>query len=183
MPSRLWKSIFEWIGWKTEITVDLPDKCVICVAPHTSNLDFIIGLIAYRSLGRKANFLMKKFWFFFPLKYLLSSLGGIPVVRKGKKDSLTKMLIDQFRQRAYLNLAVTPEGTRKAVDKWRTGFLYIARDAEVPVLLAVIDYKNKTVRITESLKPGENIEKDLSRIRKFYAPFKDSAKYPEKFKA
>ena len=80
---NLWGRLLRLAEWSVDITAPRRDKCVICVAPHTSNWDFILGLAAYRSLGRKANFLMKEFWFFFPLKYLLTSLGGIPVSRKG----------------------------------------------------------------------------------------------------
>ncbi|MDE6294686.1 MAG: acyltransferase, partial [Muribaculaceae bacterium] len=75
---NIWGSLLKMFGWSVDITVARRDKCVICVAPHTSNYDFILGLAAYRSLGREANFLMKKFWFFFPLSILLKHFGGIP---------------------------------------------------------------------------------------------------------
>ena len=106
-----WGRILHFFGWKVDITAPRRDKCVICVAPHTSNWDFILGLLAYKSLGRKANFLMKEFWFFFPLKYLLKGLGGIPVPSKKTGRSLTQSVIEDFRSRNYMNLAVTPEGT------------------------------------------------------------------------
>ena len=109
-----WGRILHFFGWKVDITAPRRDKCVICVAPHTSNWDFILGLLAYKSLGRKANFLMKEFWFFFPLKYLLKGLGGIPVPSKKTGRSLTQSVIEDFRSRNYMNLAVTPEGTRDA---------------------------------------------------------------------
>ena len=140
-----WLKIF---GWKVDITVPYREKAVICVAPHTSNWDFIIGLLAYRSVGRKASFLMKKFWFFFPLKYVLKALGGIPVNTKSSQ-SLTTSIIEDFKTYTRLNLAVTPEGSRSAVEKWRTGFLTIAYQAEVIIQLGVIDFKNKKVIITK----------------------------------
>ena len=180
--ARFWKFLFRLSGWSLDITVAKREKCVICVAPHTSNWDFLMGLMAYRSLGRKANFLMKKFWFFFPLKYLLSRLGGIPVVRNNKKNSLTSQIIEMFRNRSYINLAVTPEGTRKAVDKWKTGFLYIAYGAKVPIQLAVIDYFNKKILIKEEYIPTNDPESDLKSIKAYYSNFKNAAKYPEKFK-
>lgn len=62
--ANLWGKILKWMGWRVEITAPHLDKCVICVAPHTSNWDFVIGIMAYKSLNRKANFLMKEFWFF-----------------------------------------------------------------------------------------------------------------------
>ncbi|MCH5240110.1 MAG: 1-acyl-sn-glycerol-3-phosphate acyltransferase [Muribaculaceae bacterium] len=177
---NLWGLIFKGIGWKTDITVPYRDKAVICVAPHTSNWDFIMGLLAYRSVGRKASFLMKEFWFFFPLKYLFYALGGIPV-KENPKTSLTASIIEDFKQRNKLNLAVTPEGSRSAVDKWRTGFLTIAYNAHVPIQLGVIDFKNKVVIIRKEYIPTGNNQDDLKEIRKYYSDFKDAALYPEKF--
>ena len=179
---NLWGIIYKCIGWKTDITVPYRDKAVICVAPHTSNWDFIMGLLAYRSMGRKAGFLMKEFWFFFPLKYLFKALGGIPVPEKSKK-SLTSSIIEDFHKRKCLNLAVTPEGSRSAVDQWRTGFLTIAYNAGVPVQLGVIDFKNKLVFIKKEFHPTGDNQKDLSEIKKYYSQFKEAAKYPSKFKS
>ena len=169
-------------GLKVNITVPVRNKCVICVAPHTSNWDFLLGLFAYRSLGRKANFLMKEFWFFFPLKYILYALGGIPVSRKkAGKTSLTEKVIKLFEAKPYLNLAVTPEGTRSYTKKWKTGFLYIAYGAHVPIQLGVIDYSKKEIMINEEYNPSGEIDKDMKHIRDFYDSFKEAALYPEKF--
>ena len=176
-----WGFLLKCFGWKTDITVAYRDKVVICVAPHTSNWDFIIGLLAYRSLGRKASFLMKKFWFFFPLKYLLKGLGGIPV-DTDKSKSLTSVIVNDFRILDKLNLAVTPEGSRSGVEKWRTGFLTIAYQAHVPIQLGVIDFKNKIVLIKKEYDPIGNYDQDLKEIKKYYSHFKYAALYPEKFK-
>lgn len=168
------------IGWTSEISVPYRDKVVICVAPHTSNWDFIIGLAAYRSVGRKANFLMKDFWFFFPLNFLLSSLGGIPVDRK-KNNSLTSTLAEDFKNNNRLNLALTPEGTRKPVASWKTGFIRIALKANVPIQLGIIDYKAKKVIINDEYIPGNDIDYDLNEIRKYYSAHKMAARYPDNF--
>lgn len=178
---NLWGVLLKISGWKVDITVPYRNKAVICVAPHTSNWDFIIGLLAYRSIGRKASFLMKKFWFFFPLKYLLRGLGGIPV-NTDSSQSLTSKIIEDFKKSEKLNLAVTPEGSRSAVDKWRTGFLTIAFNAGVPVQLGIIDFKNKIVIIKKEFIPTGDNQKDLNLIREYYADFKYAALYPEKFK-
>ena len=181
MKDLFWKSLLKLSGWTADISVEKRDKVVICVAPHTSNWDFIIGLIAYRSVGRKANFLMKEFWFFFPLKYLLTKVGGIPVSRKKTGESLTEKIILKFQNSTYLNLAVTPEGTRKAVDKWKTGFLYISIGSGVPVQLGIIDYKNKKVIIRNEYYPTADIDSDMKYIKNFYSAYKDAARYPDKF--
>lgn len=178
---NLWKTILDLFHWKVDISVPRRAKCVICVAPHTSNWDFILGLFAYKSLGRNANFLMKDFWFFFPLKYLLKYLGGIPVPRSKKKGSLTESVIKLFKINNYINLAVTPEGTRSLTEKWHTGFLYISYAAHVPIQLGVIDYRNKVISITSELEPSGNIEEDMSTIKAYYSQFTTAARYPEKF--
>lgn len=178
---NLWGKLLKWAGWKVDISAPWTDKCVICVAPHTSNWDFILGLFAYRSLGRRANFLMKKFWFFFPLKYLLKALGGIPVYRTEKGAGLTDQIIEDFKTREYLNLAVTPEGTRKATDKWRTGFLRIAIEAHVPVMLGVIDYASKTIIIRDEYNPSGDIARDMTYVSNYYGNFTEGARYPDKF--
>lgn len=180
---NVWGRILKLAGWQVEITAPRRDKCVICVAPHTSNWDFILGILAYKSVGRKANFLMKAFWFFFPLKYLLTYLGGIPVIRKKSKDSpsLTASLIQRFRDSDYLNLAVTPEGTRSLQPEWRSGFLHIAIGAHVPVELGVIDYSMKKVIIRDEYIPSGDIREDMRQIKNYYRVFDRAAKFLEKF--
>ncbi len=178
---NIWGRILQWARWEVCITAPRRDRCVICVAPHTSNLDFFLGLAAYRSLGRKANFLMKEFWFFFPLKYLLTSLGGIPVPRKRTGVSLTDKITEMFKSDSYINLAVTPEGTRSANSRWHTGFLYIASGAGVPVQLGIIDYRDKRIIIKDEFVLTGDIENDLSEVKAYYARWKNSARYPEQF--
>lgn len=178
---NLWGLLLKITGWKVDITAPRRERCIICVAPHTSNWDFILGLCAYHSLGRKANFLMKKFWFFFPLGFLLKALGGIPVPSRNKKSNLTDEIIDKFETSEYINLAVTPEGTRSKVDKWRTGFLYISYGAKVPIQLGVIDYSTKKVIVKDEYFPTGDIETDMKYVKEYYSRYIDAGKYPEKF--
>ena len=126
---------------------------------------------------------MKSFWFFFPLKYILRSFGGIPVERSKDKSkgSLTARVVRLFETEPYVNLAVTPEGTRSAVDKWKTGFLYIAYGAKVPILLGVIDYSMKHIQISQTYHPTGNVEADMEAIREYYSKWKHAARYPDKF--
>ena len=108
---NIYKRILERrMGWRVETSVPLPDKCVICVAPHTSNWDFIIGELYIRSIGKTANFLMKKEWFFWPLGGFMRRIGGIPVERS-RKTSLTDQLAEAAEKAETFRLAVTPEGT------------------------------------------------------------------------
>ena len=150
----------------------------MCGAPHTSNWDFILGELADTSIGRKAGFLMKEAWFTWPLGYFFRAIGGIPVPKK-RGASLTKTIVEKFNDSQRLVLAITPEGTRKATAKWRHGFLHIAMEANVPLLLGAIDYKRKYIEITHQFTPTGDVDADLREIKKFYSRF--SAKYPDKF--
>ncbi len=170
--------ILKAFGWSVSITVpDLP-KCIICVAPHTSNWDFLWGKLAYTSVGREAGFLMKETWFFWPLKYIFRAMGGIPVPRK-RGSALSDAIIEKFRTRERMCLAITPEGTRSRTSRWRTGFLRIAYEAGVPILLGVLDYETKLILIEDEFIPSGNIDEDMAAIKRFYRPFK--GKYPQNF--
>lgn len=167
------------MGWSVSVTVPDVDKCIICVAPHTSNWDFIVGKLAYASVGRHAGFLMKSQWFFWPLGCFFRAIGGIPVERTNKKVSLTDVIVEKFKTSHRMQLAITPEGTRSRTTEWRTGFLHIARRADVPIQLGVLDYGNRRVMIDYVFEPGKDIAADLKRVKDFYKPYK--GKYPEKF--
>lgn len=176
---NLSKKILRVAGWTVDITVPDYRKCLICVAPHTSNWDFVIGKLAYASVDRHAGFLMKSSWFFFPLGYFFRALGGIPVYRKNKKGSLVDQLINRFNESERLAIAITPEGTRSRTARWHTGFLRIAREAGVPILLGVIDYRSRKVMIKETFTPTYDTDSDMRAIKEFYKPY--TGKYPDKF--
>lgn len=170
--------ILNLLGWKTSGVTAYPTKCVICVAPHTSNWDLIIGMLVYGSLGRRASFLIKKTWFFFPMNLLFRAAGGIPVDRS-KKTSLTEQLAEEFSKRKRFELAVTPEGTRKANADWKKGFYFIAMAANVPIVIAVLDYKDKTAYFKEVFIPTGDVDSDMATIKSYYKGA--SGKYPDKF--
>lgn len=172
-----------WVmGWKVRVIVPDYPKAIICVAPHTSNWDFIIGKLAYASVRRKAGFLMKKSWFFFPLGCIFRAMGGIPVSRSGNSnESSVDRLVELFEKKDRLTLAITPEGTRSLTSHWRTGFLNIAHMANVPILLAAIDFKDKVARIEKTFFPTGDNEADLRAIKDYYKGV--TGKYPEKFTA
>jgi len=167
-------------GWKFVVNIPPVKKCVICVAPHTSNWDFIMGELASRSVGMKAKFLMKDTWFFFPLKYLLYALGGIPVTR-GRRTNVTGGVVDTFNKRENLVVAVTPEGTRSRNEHWHKGFLYMARDAKVPIVLGYFNYEKKIVCLDRIFDTSGDIDSDLIAIKRYYDSVDCKGKYPEKF--
>lgn len=175
---NLSKLILKIAGWTVDITVPDYSKCIICVAPHTSNWDFILGKLAYASVRRKAGFLMKESWFFFPLGMIFKAMGGIPVPRK-KGASLVDTLTKKIHNSTRLAIAITPEGTRSANANWRHGFLHIARLADVPIVLGAIDFKTKSIIIKEIFIPTDDADADLKVIKKYYSQF--TGKYSEKF--
>lgn len=179
MKQALYRFIYHrLLGWNTIFTIPTYDKCIICAAPHTSNLDLFIGKLFYGALGFQSSFMMKKEWFFFPLGLFFKWVGGIPVDRK-RKTSLVEQMVDVFAQKKTFHLAITPEGTRKANPHWRKGFYHIALKAQVPIILAGIDYQKKLVSITKAVFPSGDMEKDLREIKLY---FKDmQGRNPENF--
>ncbi len=176
---NLSKFIFNKIlGWRVEnVLPDIP-KCIIAVAPHTSNWDFIIGKLAYSSIGRTANFLIKKEWFVFPFNLFFKSVGGVPVERS-KKNSMTETLAAEFDKHDRLQLAITPEGTRKRVKEWKKGFYFIALKAKVPILLVGLDYGKKVASFLNVFHPTGNYESDIIKIKSYYREI--TGKHPKKF--
>lgn len=172
-------TLLHWGGWKVSITVPDVPKCIICVAPHTSNWDFILGILAYGSINRRANFLMKSQWFVWPLGYLFRAMGGIPVERKNKTVSLTDVVVEKFATAKRMHLAITPEGTRSLTTRWHTGFLHIALKADVPIFLGVIDFPSRRIMIDHTFIPTGDVEADMRAVKDFYAPFKGI--HPDKF--
>lgn len=178
MFKSLCRLIFRKMGWQVEMTVPYRDKCIICVAPHTSNWDFIIAELYYHSIGRTAGFLMKKEWFFWPMGVLFRSMGGIPVERS-RHVSLTDRVAEAAIKAERFELAVTPEGTRSLVTKWKRGFYFIALKAGLPIQLYAIDYKNKRIVCTKELVSSGDVEADMRLIMDYYRPYE--GKYPGKF--
>lgn len=166
------------MGWQADVDQPHPDKYIICVAPHTSNWDFIIGLLYSRAAGFTSNFLMKKEWFFWPLGVLFRALGGIPVYRD-KRHSLTDVLADEARRRSTFHLAVTPEGTRKRNADWKLGFYFIAYKAQLPILLYDIDYKHKRIRCRKTIIPDGDVERQMCEIKQYYAG--SHGRHPDNF--
>jgi len=175
---KIYGFFLKLLGWNYVLPVEIPAKCVICVAPHTSNWDFVIGMAFYRSIGGNPHVLMKKEWFVFPLKYFLNSLGALPVDRK-KRASVSDQMVELFHSRDHLQLAISPEGTRSKNVHWKTGFYYIALNANVPITLAYIDYSKKEVGVAEIFHPTGDIKSDMEKIKSYYKDVK--AKHPKKF--
>lgn len=186
--------------WRMDVNIPSTPRCLICVAPHTSNWDFIMGELAIRAVGMKAGFLMKSTWFFFPLGPLFRAIGGIPVHRAKPANDLeaaaesamealhpddrrhvTQVVVDAFARKPQLAIAVTPEGTRKRNPHWHRGMLVMAQEAHVPIVLAYIDYHRRVACLDRVFHPTGNINADMQAIKAYYADKASAARYPEKF--
>ena len=170
--------LYKVCGWTKEVSVSHPKKYIICLAPHTSNWDFVLGQLYSYADGVKINFLMKKEWFFFPLGALFRRLGGIPVNRQ-KKGSMTDALAETAQQSEVFRLCVTPEGTRKSNPEWKKGFYYIALKAGLPILLYGVDYERKLIQCTKVVVPTGDIDREMAEIKEYCKNCK--GKHPEQF--
>lgn len=167
MLSRFAKWILNTLGW--HIRADLPDfkKFVAIAAPHTSNWDFPLGILAAKAINIDMHWMGKHSLFYWPWGWFFRAIGGTPVHR-GRAHNYIQQMVDLFSVSEQLVLALAPEGTRGKTDHWKTGFHYIARAANVPVVMAYLDFANKEVGIGGVLHPGDDIEADFELIRQYY---------------
>jgi 1-acyl-sn-glycerol-3-phosphate acyltransferase len=165
---KVFRFIFLVFGWR--IIGDVPrkiNKYVIIAAPHTTNWDFIIGLMTRFSLGFKSKFLGKKSLFKKPYGWFFKWLGGVPVDRS-QRENLVDQVIKLFNDREEFVLAIAPEGSRKTEGDWKTGFYFIAKGANVPIVRVKIDIAHKCVVFFEPFWPSGDIAVDLSKIKEVY---------------
>lgn len=166
------------MGWTKEVTAEHPDKYIICLAPHTSNIDFLIGQLYMRAEGMKINFMMKKEWFFWPLGPIFRRMGGIPVIRS-KHTRMTDSMAETAGREKSFKLCITPEGTRSLNPDWKKGFYFIALKAQIPVLLYGLDYEKRLIRCTKSFVPTGDMDKEMREIKDYFKGYK--GRHPEQF--
>lgn len=155
-------------GWRFEGALpDIP-KFVAIVAPHTSNWDFPVGLLAKWALGFDAHWWGKDSLFLPPLGWFMRANGGIPVQRR-QSSKVVETTIDAFRTNERFALALAPEGTRKKVTKWRTGFWHVAKGAQVPICCVAFDWTRKVIRLGPTTMPDEDDQAaGIARIRSLF---------------
>lgn len=165
-----WNLFLQLQGWK--IRSEFPyhlKKCVIAVGPHTSAWDFVVGLAVRSKLKLyHLNFLGKAELFKGRFGFFFRKMGGFPVDRFSN-NNVVDQVAEQFQIRDQFVLALSPEGTRKKVDKLRTGFYHIALKAGVPIVLAGLDFGRKEISFSEPFLPSGNIEEDFKKIIHFFA--------------
>ena len=161
------RAILRLLGWRFEGSLPDLSKLVIIAAPHSSNWDFIIGIAAVFALRLDVRFVGKSELFRGPLGPVMRWLGGLPVDRH-RPEGFIEQLVIQFRERDRLLLAMAPEGTRKPVERWKSGFYRIAAGAGVPIVAGYFDNRKKEVGFGPVLYPTGNAEADMAELRRFY---------------
>lgn len=156
------------LRWRFEGTVPDQPRCVAIIAPHTSNWDFVVGLAALLAVGLRGRFLGKSTLFRAPFGTLMRWVGGIPVDRK-RADGVVGQAVAFLRDGEPFFLAIAPEGTRKRVDRWKTGFYRIAQAARVGIWPVVLDYRTRVVRLHPLVNLSGDMHADLTRLRSFYS--------------
>ena len=164
---KLARFLLRLFGWELKVAPPPSRKYVLIGAPHTSNWDFVVGLLALWGARIRARWLGKKELFKPPLGHLMRALGGIPVDRS-RREGLVDQVAEIFRREEEIAILITPEGTRGKAPYWRTGFYYMALKAGVPIALGYADFRRKEVGIGGYLYPTGDIRLDFAAIRAFY---------------
>ena len=164
LVSRL---ILKLIGWELDERVPESQRYVMIGYPHTSNWDFILGMLAKWALGLPINWVAKHSMFWGPFKPMFIAMGGVPLDRE-KTTGFIQKNIKLFAEKEHFILGLMPEGTRSKTDHWKTGFYHIAHGANVPIVMAYLDYKNKVIGIGDMLETSGDIHADFEIIKTFY---------------
>ena len=171
------KHLVKLAGWRTHVVPPGTSSYVLIGAPHTTNWDLLMALILVVVEGIPMRIMGKDTLFRWPLGIFMRAIGAIPVNRR-ERTSMVDQIAKKFTENSDLIIAISPEGTRSKVQYWRSGFYYIALKAQVPIVMAYLDYANKVVGVGPSIKPSGDIDADFEIIREFYS--QKIGKYPHK---
>jgi 1-acyl-sn-glycerol-3-phosphate acyltransferase len=163
-------------GWRVVLAQPVPLHCVVVFYPHTSNWDFLLGLMAKWLVGVHFRFIAKDSLFATPLGPWLRRWGGIPVDRSGRTGVIAR-LVAEFAKHEDFRLVVAPEGTRSQTAQWKSGFYHLTRVVNVPLALAFIDYRRRETGVGGYLDLTGDVGADMARIAAFYAD--KTARRPE----
>ena len=170
------KAAMKITGWKTVGHFPRDERVVLVVGPHTSNWDFVVAMSAVLSWDINIHWVGKHSIFKKGFRRVLRKMGGIPVNR-ANPDALKEEIIDITNKYKGFIIGLAPEGTRKKVERLKTGFLRIANDNNIKIMLAGIDFSNKTIELGEFFSPSGDVEQDLNNIKHYFSNF--SGKRPE----
>lgn len=167
---------YRLLGWELLGRFPKIDKCVVIVAPHTSWVDFFLGLLIRKVLSEEIHYIGKQSLFKPPFGWFFRWMGGTPIDRSKSNDTVGETA-RVFGQKDKFRLALSPEGTRKKVVQWKTGFYYIAQQAHVPIVMVAFDFGKKQIKISEPVFTSGSIQQDFVIFDDFYKGVK--GKKPE----
>lgn len=174
-PPNAFRRACAWLlrrcGWRMAGTFPNLGKLVLIAAPHSSWWDGVWGLLLKVALGVDIAFMGKRELFRGPLGWLLRHLGGVPIERSAT-HGVVEQMVARFQVSPRLWLGIAPEGTRKRVERWKSGFWHIAHAARVPILPVYFDYPSRTIGIGPLFRPGDDLDADLAALRAFYRPYR-----------
>ena len=159
-------ALFAAWGWRVEGEFPRVPKMVAIVAPHTSNWDFLVGILAVFAIGFRVRFLIKHTVFWPPLGWFLRWCGGIPVNRQAPQG-VVEQAVEVIQRSPQIFLAITPQGTRKGIG-WKSGFYRVAHDAGVPIFPVIFDGPARRIRFLPAFTPSGDYEADLPKLLKLY---------------
>lgn len=182
-PTPFGQRLCQWLlkiaGWRVDPFPSV-NKAIVAGGPHTSNWDGVLGLTAKIALGVNAHLMIKEELFKGPLGWLLRKLGALPINRH-RAAGVVEQTVEQFACHDPFYIIVTPEGTRTQAAKWKTGFYHIARQAQVAIIVAVADYRQKRILFPLIQHPSGDMEKDMNAL--YHAFAQVTPRHPEKLSA
>ena len=185
MIKRITKWLFEdlW-GWRIVGPVPTIPKYLIVVAPHTSNWDFLVGVL-FRNYTDEFDpkYLAKKDLFVWPIGFIFRALGGFPVERS-KNTNFVESLVNVYNAEEKFATTITPEGMRKYNGKWKTGFYHVAKNANIPIVKIVFDYGSMQVIFSEPYSVTKGVDETIAEFKEYYSQYtgknpEDGVKWPE----
>ena len=168
------------MGWESIGGPMKEKKAIVLGVPHTSVWDFLVSYLFYTQFGKVAHIMIKKEFFFWPLGPILRACGAVPVDRESAA-SMVRSLIHEMDQAEEFHLAIAPEGTRKAVKRWKTGFHLIARETGATVYVGYYDWGRKRISVGEPIELSDDPKADMQRIYDIYRPMGIQGKHKDGF--
>ena len=179
-----WAKFCGWLlrrmGWKTIGGPMKEPKAIVLGVPHTTLLDFLVCYLFYTQFGKVAHIMVRKEFFKWPLGPILRACGAVPVDTKSATGTV-KSLIEQMESVPEFHLALAPEGTRKPVKRWKTGFHFIARKANIPVYLCYFDWGTRRIGNAGKVELTDDAAADMKRIQQIYEDMHLTGRHPEKY--
>lgn len=181
---KRWAKCCGWLlkklGWTSIGGPMEGDKAIVLGVPHTSILDFPICYLFYAQYGKLAHIMVKKEFFFWPLGPIIRAFGAVPVDRSNAAATV-KSIIKTFKETEEFHLAIAPEGTRKPVKRWKTGFHLIARETGATVYVGYYNWGKKEITVGQKWELTDNANEDMKRIQEYYSTLNLQGRHKENY--